>query len=271
MSKRSHLLSILRKLSPTSSLEDCLAFEDAREYIESESMRQLHQWDFIGSLDDDGFNLDLDLFAEGERLDTYVAGCDEVGRGCLAGPLVTASVILPRNCFIPGLRDSKQLDHEERSALVPWIKAKALSWAITTIDMDELNSAQANINTLSLEGMYRSVLKLSLVPTLVLVDGKYKLPHWTGPQKALIKGDDRCPAIAAASIIAKEYRDDLLLKADSIWPRYHFASNKGYGTAEHLKAIEEVGICAYHRLNFGPVAMAKDKAKHKIEQNMDGF
>lgn len=196
---------------------------------------------------------DLPLSAAALRSLQGLAGCDEVGRGPLAGPLVTAAVILPPGAYLPFLRDSKQLSHEERLALVPWIKARALGWAVVEIGMAELNSPTANINALSLEGMRRALLQLGLQPRFTMVDGKYPLPGWEGPQKALIKGDDRCPAIAAASVLAKVHRDLLMIDAATRWPQYGFAEHKGYGTASHLRALREQGPCPLHRTNYAPV------------------
>ncbi|MBQ7568886.1 ribonuclease HII [bacterium] len=183
-----------------------------------------------------------------------LAGCDEVGRGPLAGPLVTAAVILPYGTYIPGLRDSKMLSHEERLAMIPWIKAAALAYAITEISLEELNSPAANINSLSLEGMTRSLKALSLVPSCAVVDGRYRLPSWNGPQKALIKGDNRCPVVAAASVLAKVHRDLIMIEADRRWPQYGFAENKGYGTARHLRALQEYGPCPWHRRHYRPIS-----------------
>ena len=183
----------------------------------------------------------------------FVAGCDEVGRGPLAGPLTAAAVILSPDAFIPGLRDSKQLSAAEREAMVPWIKAQALNFAIEDISVEELNFPEANINRLSLTAMARALRHLTPTPSFALVDGKYTLPEWDGQQKALIKGDDRVLAIAAASVLAKVHRDALMDEAHERWGQYGFKAHKGYGTAKHLEALRRYGPCPIHRLHYAPV------------------
>ncbi len=260
MSKRLSLTQILRQLAPTSRREDCLAALPECDSLRRDCCRQQRLWEDLVSLctspHDDG-TLELD-FAGGEDskpqdVTLSVAGCDEVGRGPLAGPLVAAAVILPRQTFIPGLKDSKQLSHEERLAMVPWIKAQALSWAIAEIGMDELNAPLANINTLSLKAMTQALTQLTIAPSFVLVDGKYSLPSWSGQQRPLIKGDSRCLAIAAASVLAKVHRDQFMIELGQSWPQYGFAEHKGYGTAQHLLALQRYGPCPWHRRHYAPV------------------
>ncbi len=259
MSSRLSLVQILRQLAPASRREDCLAALPECDFLRREDCRQRQLWEDLPSLcaspNDNTIDLDFEGNEDSEPQDVtrYVAGCDEVGRGPLAGPLVAAAVILPRQAFIPGLTDSKQLTHEERLAMVPWIKAQALCWAIAEIGMDELNSPLANINTLSLKAMTQALRQLHTAPSFVLVDGRFSLPNWSGQQRPLIKGDSRCLAIAAASVLAKVHRDLFMIELGQSWPQYGFAEHKGYGTAQHLSALQRYGPCPWHRLHYAPV------------------
>ncbi len=178
------------------------------------------------------------------------AGVDEVGRGPLAGDVVAAAVILNPDNPIPGLRDSKKLSAIKRSALAKTIKEKSLAWAIaraSVAEIDELNILQA-----SLLAMYRAVSALDPQPGYVLVDGN-RIPRWDYASEAVVKGDDRVPAISAASILAKVQRDAELLALDRQYPGYGFAAHKGYPTAVHLKALRERGGTPVHRRSFAPV------------------
>lgn len=179
------------------------------------------------------------------------AGCDEVGRGPWAGPLVAAAVILPQHTWIPGLNDSKKLAEEVRQLLVPWIK-KLANWSISEISLAELDAIN-NINSTSLLAMHRSLDQLNSRAQFVFIDGRSKMANCPVPQAALIKGDAHIPAIAAASIIAKVYRDNLLNEAHNRWPQYQFKENKGYGTAAHRQALAQFGPCPYHRRTFAPI------------------
>ena len=192
------------------------------------------------------------------------AGCDEVGRGPLAGPLVAAAAILPKNTWIPGLNDSKKLSEEVRELLVPWIK-KLANWSINEISLTELDALN-NINSASLLAMRRSLQQLNPQAEFVFIDGRSEMPNCPVPQAALIKGDARIPAIAAASIIAKVHRDHLLDQAHQKWPQYQFNENKGYGTAAHMQALQKFGPCPYHRRSFAPIRQLLETPKAIQEQ-----
>lgn len=180
-----------------------------------------------------------------------LAGVDEVGRGPLAGDVVTAAVILDPARPITGLADSKKLTEKRREALFDEICDKALSWAIgraTPAEIDTLNILQA-----SLLAMWRAVESLALQPEYVLVDGN-RLPRWPYRAEAVIKGDSRVPVISAASILAKVQRDREMVLLDQRYPGYGFAEHKGYGTATHLAALQRHGVTPLHRRSYAPVA-----------------
>jgi ribonuclease HII len=181
---------------------------------------------------------------------TLIAGVDEVGRGPLAGPVVAAAVILPAGVVFPGLRDSKRLSPETRVELDGQIRRQALALAIREIGPRRIE--QQGILAASLRAMARAVQDLAPVPEMVLVDGNQPLPL-TYPQQAVIKGDDRCPSIAAASVVAKVYRDRLMEALHHRYPQYNFARHKGYATAEHLEALRCWGPCILHRRTFSGV------------------
>ena len=179
-----------------------------------------------------------------------IAGVDEVGRGPLAGDVVAAAVILDPGNPIRGLRDSKKLSETRREELAAEIREKALSWSISrasVAEIDELNILQA-----SLLAMHRAVSALDPQPDYVLVDGN-RLPRWEYASEPVVKGDDRVPAIAAASILAKVQRDGELKALEQQYPGYGFAAHKGYPTAAHLLALRELGVTPVHRRSFGPV------------------
>jgi len=179
-----------------------------------------------------------------------LAGVDEVGRGPLAGDVVAAAVILDPGHPIEGLRDSKKLSHARREVLAAQIKQRALCWAVARASVEEIDSL--NILHASMLAMHRAVDALSVSPGYVLVDGN-RLPRWDYPSEPVVKGDDRVPAIAAASILAKVQRDQELVALDSVYPGYGFAAHKGYPTAVHLAALRELGVTPVHRRSFGPV------------------
>lgn len=176
------------------------------------------------------------------------AGCDEAGRGCFAGPVFAAAVILPKDFFHPLLNDSKQLSEATRNELRKIIESEALSYAVASIPNEEID--RINILKASMKAMHISLSKLSIAPQLLLIDGKYFLPYQQLPHRCIVKGDATYTSIAAASILAKTYRDELMLQIHEEFPCYNWAKNKGYGTAEHRKAIEEFGLCKYHRKSF---------------------
>lgn len=192
------------------------------------------------------------------------AGCDEVGRGPLAGPLVAAATILPKNTWLPGLNDSKKLSEDVRELLVPWIK-KLSNWSICEISLTELDKLN-NINNTSLLAMRRSLEQLNPKAQFVFIDGRSEMPACPIQQAALIKGDARIPAIAAASILAKVYRDHLLNEAHNTWPQYQFQENKGYGTAAHMQALQKFGPCPYHRRSFAPIRQLLETHQSTAEQ-----
>lgn len=179
-----------------------------------------------------------------------LAGVDEVGRGPLAGDVVAAAVILDPASPIEGLRDSKKLSPARREALAVLIRERALAWSIASASVAEIDTL--NILQASLLAMKRAVQALSPVPAYVLVDGN-RLPQWDYASAAVVKGDDKVPAIAAASILAKVHRDTELIALDARYPEYGFAAHKGYPTAAHLKALQEHGVTAVHRRSFAPV------------------
>ncbi len=179
-----------------------------------------------------------------------VAGVDEVGRGPLAGDVVTAAVILDSNNPINGLADSKKLSEKKRELLFDDIMAKAKSVSISRASIDEINTL--NILQASLLAMHRAVQGLFIQPEHVLVDGN-KIPKWDYSSEAVIRGDARVDCIAAASIIAKVARDREMVEFDNLYPGYGFAGHKGYPTKKHLQAITELGICPIHRTSYAPI------------------
>ena len=191
---------------------------------------------------------DLDLFAPEQF--SRIAGVDEVGRGCLAGPVVAAAVILDPNRPIKGLRDSKKLSAKKRDELAEEIKEKALAWSVAAMGpevIDKINILQA-----TLEAMKTAVEKLPVEPDFVQVDGN-KLPKWKWLSEAVVKGDDKVEWISAASIIAKTTRDGYMCKIAELYPQYGFEHHVGYGTAEHIKALKAYGPTPIHRKTFAPV------------------
>lgn len=191
---------------------------------------------------------DLDLFAPEQF--SRIAGVDEVGRGCLAGPVVAAAVILDPNRPIKGLRDSKKLSAKKRDELAQEIKEKALAWSVAAMGpevIDKINILQA-----TLQAMKAAVEKLPVEPDFVQVDGN-KLPKWKWLSEAVVKGDDKVERISAASIIAKTTRDAYMCKIAKLYPQYGFEHHVGYGTAEHIKALKAYGPTPIHRKTFAPV------------------
>jgi ribonuclease HII len=178
-----------------------------------------------------------------------VAGVDEVGRGALFGPVVAAAVILSPDRPVRGLNDSKQIEPERRETLAERIRERAVAFAVAAVDAAMIDSI--NIYQASRAAMRAAVLRLSTPPDFLLIDAvSIDLPV---PQRALIKGDARCHAIAAASIVAKVYRDACMRSWDAIFPEYGLASHKGYSTPEHYAALEKHGPTPLHRLSFDPV------------------
>ncbi|WP_417512094.1 ribonuclease HII [Methylophaga sp.] len=182
-----------------------------------------------------------------------IAGVDEVGRGPLAGPVVTAAVILNPDNPIAGLADSKKLTEKRRESLVSLIKEHALAWAMGRAEPDEID--ELNILQASLLAMKRAVEALSIVPEHVLVDGIHA-PKLNCPVTTIIKGDQSEPAIAAASILAKVARDQEMIALEEQYPGYGFAKHKGYPTKQHQQALLTLGVTDIHRRSFGPVHKA---------------
>lgn len=185
---------------------------------------------------------------------TLVAGVDEVGRGALFGPVVAAAVILPASALpqlaIAGVKDSKQLSRIRRIKLAQEIQGLALDWRIgyaTSYEIDQINILQA-----SLLAMKRAVLKLKVQPDLCLVDGRQSLPDLPVPQRPMIKGDERSLEIAAASVVAKVWRDELVIRFATKYPDYDLVANKGYATERHRLALQQHGPSPLHRMSFSP-------------------
>lgn len=181
-----------------------------------------------------------------------VAGCDEVGRGCLAGPVVAAAVVLDPQRHISGICDSKLITAAERERLYGVITRRALGWAVASSAPSEIDDI--NIHRASLQAMARAVLALAPLPDLVLVDA-FRIPDLCIAQRAVLHGDRRCSAIAAASIIAKVTRDREMLQHHAADPRYGYDHHKGYATAEHLAAVARFGYSALHRRSFRPPSL----------------
>jgi ribonuclease HII len=182
-----------------------------------------------------------------------VAGCDEVGRGCLAGPVVAAAVILDaEDGPIPGVRDSKLVPPDERERLYGVITRRAVAWSVASAAVDEVD--EINIHQASLRAMRRAVLGLAPLPDLVLVDA-FSIPDLTIAQRGVVHGDRRCSAIAAASIVAKVTRDREMLAHHLADPRYGYDRHKGYATPDHLAAVAQHGYSALHRRSFRPSSL----------------
>ncbi len=176
------------------------------------------------------------------------AGCDEAGRGCYAGPVFAAAVILPVDFFHPLLNDSKQVAAQQREELKVIIEEKATAFAVAMIDNNEID--KINILKASFKAMHAALDKLRMQPGLLLIDGNRFIKYKNIPHRCIVKGDGIYAGIAAASILAKTYRDKFMQQLHNEFPQYNWKSNKGYGTLEHRKAIEKLGLCKYHRRSF---------------------
>ena len=199
--------------------------------------------------------VDMWGFDEGIRQDGYrrIAGVDEAGRGCLAGPVVAAAVVLPHEFRDGRIRDSKQLSASARELLFEVIAKNALGYGIGVVAPEMIDSI--NILRAALLAMAKAVQQLSKPPEIVLVDGNQRMPG-TIPQVTVKGGDNKSLSIASASIIAKVYRDRLMCELEVKYPGYGFASNKGYGTRSHVSALNRLGPCPVHRRSFAPVRRA---------------
>ncbi|MEE0620181.1 MAG: ribonuclease HII [Prevotella sp.] len=176
------------------------------------------------------------------------AGCDEAGRGCLAGSVYAAAVILPADYDNPDLNDSKQMSHSRRYALRQQIMDDAVAWAVGVVTPEEID--QINILNASILAMHRALDQLGVRPEAVIVDGNRFKPYGNLPYTTIVKGDGKYQAIAAASILAKTFRDDYMDALDDECPQYGWRRNKGYPTREHREAIRQHGITPYHRRSY---------------------
>jgi ribonuclease HII len=176
------------------------------------------------------------------------AGLDEAGRGCYAGPVFAAAVILPFDFYHPLLNDSKQLKEQQRDLLRPIIEKESIAFAVASIDNDEIDVI--NILQASYKAMHHAIDQLTIQPALLLIDGNRFKPYANIPHECIVKGDGKYTSIAAASILAKTYRDEYMQKLHAEFPHYGWDKNKAYGTAAHRSAIEQFGICKYHRKSF---------------------
>jgi ribonuclease HII len=176
------------------------------------------------------------------------AGCDEAGRGCLAGPVYAAAVILPPGFSNPLLNDSKQLTEKQRYELRPIIEQEAVAWAVGVVDNVEID--KINILKASFTAMHRAIDQLRVRPEHLLIDGNRFIPYPGIPYTTIVEGDGKMMSIAAASILAKTYRDDFMNRIADEYPQYDWRENKGYPTAKHRAAIKQYGTTPYHRLSF---------------------
>ena len=180
--------------------------------------------------------------------DVLEAGCDEAGRGCLAGPVFAAAVILPSDFECEVLNDSKQLTEKQRYALRPIIEAAALAWAVGVVSNEEID--RINILKASFLAMHRAVEQLKTTPQHLLIDGNRFNPYAGIPHTCVVKGDGKYLSIAAASVLAKTYRDDFMLKLHAEYPVYNWDRNRGYPTKAHREALMRNGATPYHRMSF---------------------
>lgn len=176
------------------------------------------------------------------------AGCDEAGRGCLAGPVVAAAVILPDHFSNELLNDSKQLSEKQRAKLRPIIEQEALAWAVAYVDNHEID--EINILNASILAMHRALGQLSVQPEHIIVDGNRFKPYGSIPHLCVVKGDGKYMSIAAASILAKTHRDEYMENLHGQFPVYNWKKNKGYPTREHRQGIADYGITDFHRTSF---------------------
>ncbi|ELR72118.1 Ribonuclease HII [Fulvivirga imtechensis AK7] len=186
----------------------------------------------------------LSFFSE----DKVEAGCDEAGRGCLAGPVVAAAVILPRDYKHPELNDSKQLTRKKREEIRKEIEREAICWGVSFVDNNEIDAV--NILNASYLAMNRAIDQLKTIPELLLIDGNRYKPHNKIPFECIVKGDGKYYSIAAASILAKTFRDDYMAELAQHHPQYDWHTNVGYPTEKHREAIKAFGLTDYHRRSF---------------------
>jgi ribonuclease HII len=187
------------------------------------------------------------------------AGCDEAGRGCYAGPVFAAAVILPNNFHHPLLNDSKQLSEPQRYLLRPIIETEAIAFAVAQCSVEEIDTI--NILKASFTAMHKAIAQLNTPPGLLLIDGNRFISYKKIPHQCIIKGDGLYASIAAASVLAKTYRDDCMLQLHPQFPQYGWNKNKGYGTAQHRAAIAAHGICPHHRKSFNIIPAQQELFK----------
>lgn len=189
--------------------------------------------------------IDKEFFNKGL---SYVAGIDEAGRGPLAGPVVVACVIMPKNSMIEGINDSKKISEKKRETLYEKILEEAVSYGVGIINQEEID--EINILQATKKALTEAVKSMKIKPQVILVDALTGIDTIGIPYKSIIKGDAKSYSIGAASIIAKVTRDRIMREWDKVYPQYGFAGHKGYGTAKHMQAIREYGICPLHRKTF---------------------
>lgn len=180
--------------------------------------------------------------------DLVEAGIDEAGRGCYAGPVFAAAVILPKDFHHPLLNDSKQLNEKQRNLLRPLIEKESIAFSVAAVDNETID--KINILQASFRAMHNAINSLAEIPKFLLIDGNRFNPYKKIPHQCIIKGDGKYASIAAASILAKTWRDEFMQQIHHAFPQYGWNNNKGYGTAAHRQAIEEHGLCIYHRKSF---------------------
>lgn len=191
--------------------------------------------------------IEEEIYIKNESI-KYICGIDEAGRGPLAGPVVVASVIMPKDSMIEGVNDSKKISEKKREELYEKIIEEAISYGVGIIDHNEID--EYNILNATKLGLTTSLKELEVKPDLILVDALNKMDTLGIPYKSIIKGDALCYSISAASIIAKVTRDRIMRQWDEVYPMYGFEKHKGYGTAVHIAAIKEYGLCPIHRKSF---------------------
>lgn len=191
--------------------------------------------------------IEEEIYSKNENI-KYICGIDEAGRGPLAGPVVVASVIMPRSSMIEGVNDSKKVSEKKREELYEKIVEEAISYGVGIIDHNAID--EYNILNATKMGLTNSLKELTVKPDLILVDALNKMDTLGIPYKSIIKGDALCYSISAASIIAKVTRDRIMRQWDEVYPMYGFEKHKGYGTAAHIVAIKEYGLCPIHRKSF---------------------
>ena len=190
-------------------------------------------------------------------------GCDEAGRGCLAGPVVAAAVILPVDFYCPLLNDSKQLSEQERDLLRPVIEKEALAWAVAVVDNVEID--EINILNASILAMHRAIDKLSVRPEFIIVDGNKFKPYSGISHQTIVKGDSKYLSIAAASVLAKTHRDEIMQQLHAEYPGYDWDKNKAYPTVKHRAAIRKLGTTRYHRLTYDLLGDKKAEKQAQIQ------